>query len=93
MIKTKPLYVNIEMIEDVRHLFGIDVYQEIIEAEIISILDGKKLISIEEDQKIQVIPNTFAPQLIWDINYDEDIEETVEENIEEIRRQRVMNSL
>lgn len=70
----------------------IDVSQEMFEVEIISIIDGGKLISIEEG-------DTVFDADIWNlmrrlvITWDDAIPETVEENIEEIRRQIVMNAL
>lgn len=91
MIKSKTLYMNFQTIEDMKWLHGIDIHQEMIECEVISMLGGKKLISIEECDDDATFP--FDRKAYWTIYYDEDVEETVAENINELRRQQVMNAL
>lgn len=90
---TGKLRIDWEAVEDMRHMKGaVGLDQEIIEAEILSMVNGKKITNIESLGRT-VNEFTFAPQLGIEVEWDEDVDETVEENIEEIRRQFVMNSL
>ena len=66
--------------------------QEIIELEILSQIDGKKIVGIEETGRT-INAQDFIPLLGLEVQIDDEIEATVEENIEEIRRQTVMNAL